>query len=248
MQTSSALLLSMLNLLVNWSSSCSWSNDSCTNIKLLLPMCHWVPLKRGVADRKLLLCSEIFSPYPTCLVYYFIYPLSSITVNMKGGFQVKPRWRCVVTIIQKWILIVHDCCFNYLFFLCNWFRPAGRFHAASDGAMCWELLAAGRLFSRVLGTSWSCEGELGTSWLLKGRLYFQKCCHHLLLLFQADENMYNPFESWDYSIVRNFWHIWHHVTWRTDRAKSFQGSALLGCCLKIFNLLFYVSESWSCFQ
>ena len=40
MQTSSALLLSMLNLLVNWSSSCSWSNDSCTNIKLLLPMYH----------------------------------------------------------------------------------------------------------------------------------------------------------------------------------------------------------------
>ena len=73
MQTSSALLLSMLNLLVNWSSSCSWSNDSCTNIKLLLPMCHWVPLKRGVADRKLLLCSEIFSPilsYVSSLLLY----------------------------------------------------------------------------------------------------------------------------------------------------------------------------------
>ena len=49
--------------------------------------------------------------YPTCLVYYFIYPLSSIKVSMKGGFQVKPRWRCVVTIIQKldfdrsWLLL-----------------------------------------------------------------------------------------------------------------------------------------------
>ena len=136
-------------------------------------------------------------PYPTCLVYYFIYPLSSITVNMKGGFQVKPRWRCVVTIIQK------------LDFDCSWLllqlfipplqpiliRPVGRVDAASDGAMCWELLAAGRQFSRVLGTSWSCEGELGTSWLLKGRLYFQKCCHHLLLVFQAEENTCNLFET-----------------------------------------------------
>ena len=84
---------------------------------------------------------------------------------------------------------------NYLFPLCNRFRPVGRVDAASDGAMCWELLAAGRQFSRVLGTSWSCEGELGTSWLLKGRLYFQKCCHHLLLVFQAEENMCNPFET-----------------------------------------------------
>ena len=135
--------------------------------------------------------------YPTCLVYYFIYPLSSITVNMKGGFQVKPRWRCVVTIIQK------------LDFDCSWLllqlfipplqliliRPVGRVDAASDGAMCWELLEAGRQFSRVLGTSWSCEGELGTSWLLKGRLYFQKCCHHLLLVFQAEENTCNLFET-----------------------------------------------------
>ena len=68
---------------------------------------------------------------------------------------------------------------------------------------------------------------------------------------------------WDYSIVKkimcislcNYFSlknilrlIWHHVTWRTDRAKSFQESALLGCCLKISNLLFYISESWSCFQ
>ena len=83
MQTSSALLLSMLNLLVNWSSSCSWSNDSCTNIKLLLPMYHWVPLKRGVADKKLMLCSEIFSPILSyvcvCFSSFFIrYHLSII--------------------------------------------------------------------------------------------------------------------------------------------------------------------------
>ena len=164
-----------------------------------------------------------------CLLFFFFYPLSSI---------------------------------NYLFPLCNWFRPVGRVDAASDGAMCWELLAAGRQFSRVLGTSWSCEGELGTSWLLKGRLYFQKCCHHLLLVFQAEENMCNPFETiqllkkkfmcislCNYFSLKNILRlIWHHVTWRTDRAKSFQESALLGCCLKIFNLLFYISESWSCFQ
>ena len=62
---------------------------------------------------------------------------------------------------------------------------------------------------------------------------------------------------WDYSIVekklcilscnyfslkRKLRLIWHHVTWRTDRAKSFQESALLGCCLKIFDLLFYISD------
>ena len=95
MQTSSALLLSMLNLLVNWSSSCSWSNDSCTNIRLLLPMYHWVALKRGVADRNCCYVQRYSVPYyPTVyLLYYFIYPLSCIILNMKGGFQVKPRWR-----------------------------------------------------------------------------------------------------------------------------------------------------------
>ena len=199
MQTSSALLLSMLNLLVNESSSRSWSNDSCTNIKLLLPMCHWVPLKRGVADRKLLLCSEIFSPILSYVSSLLLY-LFAIIYQSEHERWIPGETKmaiCVVTIIQK------------LDFDCSWLllqlfipplqliliRPVGRVDAASDGAMCWELLEAGRQFSRVLGTSWSCEGELGTSWLLKGRLYFQKCCHHLLLVFQAEENTCNLFET-----------------------------------------------------
>ena len=91
---------------------------------------------------------------------------------------------------------------------------------------------------------------------MKGRLYFQNCCHHLLLVFQADENMCNPFETIQllkkklcilscnyFSLKKKLRLIWHHVTCRTDRAKSFQESALLGCCLKKYLIYSFIFQS-----
>ena len=149
-------------------------------------------------------------PYPTCLVYYFIYPLSSITVNMKGGFQVKPRWRCVVTIIQK------------LDFDCSWwllqlFTPPLQLIQTCWSSWCckwWgDVLRIVRGRSTVFpsfGDELIMRGRIGDELTVERSIVFPE----VLSPSSAGVPSWGKYVQsfWDYSFVRNCLCVLYYVT------------------------------------